>query len=74
MPGVIGRNHTVVVWKDFSPEKVISVPYPLVVVATLDGTEIVVQSEGFLRIYSVETGSLVKEIKYKQPVITLTKY
>ena len=67
-------SHTVVVWKDFSPEKVISVPYPLVVVATLDGTEIVVQSEGFLRIYSVETGSLVKEIKYKQPVITLTKY
>lgn len=67
-------SHTVVIWKDFSPEKVFSVPNPLVVVATLDGNEIVVQSEGSLKIYSIETGALVKVVRYDQPVITLTKY
>lgn len=67
-------SNTVIVWKDFRVQKVIPVPGPLVVVATLDGREVAVQSEGGLKIYSLDSGALVKDLRFKHPVITLSKY
>ena len=75
--GYVTTHHasdTVIIWKDFKVHKVIKVPGPLVVVATLDGSEIAVQSEGGLKVYSLSSGELVKDLKYPFPVITLSKY
>lgn len=67
-------SNTVILWDNFKIQKVINVPNPLVVVASLDGSEVAVQSDGGLRIYSLESGQQVKNLRYQYPVNTLSKY
>ncbi len=67
-------SNTVILWENFKVQKVINVPNPLVVVASLDGSEVAVQSDGGLRIYSLESGQQVKNLRYQYPVNTLSKY
>ena len=67
-------SNSVILWDNFNVQKVIHVPNPLVVVASLDGSEVAVQSDGGLRIYSLESGQQVKNLRYQYPVNTLSKY
>ncbi len=67
-------SNTVIVWENFQVKKILKVPNPLVVVASIDGSEVAVQSDAGLRIYSLESGTMIKNIRYEHPVYTLSKY
>ncbi|MES2527979.1 MAG: hypothetical protein V4598_12875 [Bdellovibrionota bacterium] len=67
-------SNSVIVWENFEVTKVLNVPNPLVVVASADGSEVAVQSDAGLRIYSLESGKQVKNIRYEYPLYTLSKY
>lgn len=73
---VTGHYHsgTVVLWRNFEVQGIIHVPAPLGIVASADGSEFLVLSEGKIKVYSTEKLSLVKEIAYEKPVNIIYRY
>lgn len=67
-------SDSVILWKGPEIEKIYKVPGPLVIVATGDGKSFVAQSERGIKIYSLETGLLERELTYQFPVYTLARY
>lgn len=67
-------SDSVILWKGQEIEKVFKVPSPLIVVVTEDAKSFLVQSEGNLVIYSLETGLVEKVMKFEYPLLSLSRY
>ncbi len=73
LSGHLGSS-TIIAWRRFEIIKIISVPSPTGILATTDGTQFLVLSEGALKIYSTSSFEQEDEIRYDKNISLLSRY